>query len=73
MAIQCDKAERLRTTCVNAGIAVRDSEKMELISLMHRDPSFRRFEEDIEFARNYYVSAKAALGKHLATHACWKQ
>ena len=69
---QCDEAERLWATCLRAGIAYRDSEKMELISLMRRDPRFRSFEEDIEFARNHYTSAKAALGKHLASHACWK-
>jgi hypothetical protein len=58
---QCVEAERLWTICLEAGIAYRDSEKMELISLMRRDPQFRSFEYDIEFARHYYTSAKSAL------------
>ena len=69
----CDEAERLWTTCLKAGIAYRDSEKMELISLMRRDPQFRSFEDDIEFARHYYANAKSALDDHLANHGCWKQ
>jgi hypothetical protein len=69
---QCDEAELLWTSCVKAGIAYRDSEKRELISLMRRDPQFSKFADEIEFARYYYVTAKAALDDHLANHKCWK-
>jgi hypothetical protein len=70
---QCVEAERLWTICLEAGIAYRDSEKMELISLMRRDPQFRSFEYDIKFARHYYASAKSALEDHLVNHGCWSQ
>ena len=71
-AERCDEAERMWTTCLDAGIVYRDSEKMELISLIRRDSQFRRFEDDIEFARLHYTNAKSALDDHLAHHGCWK-
>jgi hypothetical protein len=42
---QCDETELLWTSCVKAGIAYRDSEKMELISLMRRDPAVQQLIE----------------------------
>jgi len=62
----CEEAERLWTTCLKAGIAYRDSEKMELISLMRRDPRFCSFADGIEVARHHYASTKSALNDHLA-------
>ena len=70
---QCDEAELLWTSCLKAGIAYRDSAKMELISLMRRDPQFGKFADEIEFARHYYASAKVALDEHLMHHRCWKR
>jgi hypothetical protein len=68
---QCGEAELLWTTCLKAGIAHRDSEKRELLSLMRRDPQFRRFEDEIKLAWNGYASAKSDLAEHLVNHCCW--
>ena len=70
---QCGEAERLWTTCLKAGIIYRDSQKMELISLIRQDPQFRRFEDDIKLAWYGYASAKSDLEEHLVNHSCWKQ
>jgi len=70
--VSCDEAERLWTACLNAGIAYRDSEKRELISLIRRDPQFCKFEEDIEVTKRSYEHCKSAFGGHLANHGCWK-
>jgi hypothetical protein len=69
---QCDEAERLWIICLNAGIVYRDSERMELISLLHREALFRRFEGDLKLAWYGYFSAKADLEGHLVNHGCWK-
>ena len=53
-AESCNEAERLWTTCLNAGIDYRECEKRELIALIHRDPQFGRFEDEIEFARSVF-------------------
>ncbi len=53
-----DEANRLRKDCLDAGIANRDIEKKELLSLIHRDPQFRRFEDEIEFARHFYTNCE---------------
>ena len=71
-AESCNEAERLWTTCLNAGIDYRECEKRELIALIHRDPQFGRFEDQIEFARSVYGSSKSALVGHLTNHGCWR-
>jgi hypothetical protein len=68
----CDEAERFLGNCLKAGVAYRDSEKAKLISLIRRDPEFRRFEYNIDAARDLYSGSKSALDDHLATHCCWK-
>jgi hypothetical protein len=68
----CDEAERFLGDCLRAGVAYRDSEKAELISLIHRDPEFHRFEDDIDAARDLYSGSKSALDDHLAKHCCWE-
>ena len=66
------ETERLWTTCLNAGIDYRECEKRELIALIHRDPQFSRFEDEIEFARSVYDNSKSALDGHLTNHGCWR-
>ena len=68
---KCGEAEILWATCLKAGISYRDSQKMELISLIHKDPQFRRFEDGIKLAWKTYASAKSDLEEHLVNHSCW--
>ena len=67
----CDRAERLRTACLAAGVNYRDAQKRQVIAILHRDSEFPKFYEDMKWNQFFYEEATTALSEHLNVHGCW--
>ena len=67
----CDRAERLRTACLEAGANFRDAQKRQVLAILHRDSEFQRFQDEMKMSQFWYEQATTDLSEHLAVHHCW--